>query len=291
MAYSMNGEEKLARELASRGVSRFTDVSDGPAIHWLIILFAAGVFFLLFHVAVFSKIYAVQLSRFTGNYAETEATVVSLSSETEYIQHTKREHHRRHGDTHTVSAKEVTTYSIKAVGDDGTEFSFRDNTSYGGKGGKLRIKYSKSNPRNYYVATALSYMSPDSYFGLILLVFAMLVFAGAYAVFRRNRKGLTALASGSYLPVLETSYCEQRTVHRRGHSHSRGNRSGSGTQYAPVFRYAMPDGAVLLFQGMWTCERPYGEAANEVYEYRVYMMDPEDRSNNEYFIKEVRRRV
>ena len=76
MAYSMSGEEKLAKELASRRISRFTDVIDVPSYLWCVILLALAAFFLLIHVAAFSEIYAVQLARFSGNYAETEATVV-----------------------------------------------------------------------------------------------------------------------------------------------------------------------------------------------------------------------
>ena len=45
MAYSMRGEEKLARELASRRISRFTEVSDVPSCLWCVILLAAGAFF------------------------------------------------------------------------------------------------------------------------------------------------------------------------------------------------------------------------------------------------------
>ena len=283
MAYSMRGEEKLARELASRRISRFTEVSDVPSYLWCVILLAAGAFFLLIHVAAFSEIYSVQLSRLSGDYAETEATVVEHSSREE--QYWDRKKHTNVTYSH---------YSVKAVGDDGTEFNFSGNTNYGGKGSKLRIKYSKSNPENYYVATNLSHMPSGRSFGLVILVFAVLAFAGAYAVFRCNRKCLMALAIGPYLPVLETSHCEERSVqtstYSRRHSHNRSH-TGSHKEYAPIFRYAMPDGTELLFQGKWSCEWPDGEAANEDKEFRVYMMDPEDRDNNEYFIKEIRRRV
>ncbi|WP_406038792.1 hypothetical protein [Succinimonas sp.] len=286
MAYIIRSKEDLARELASRGVSRFTDVSGGPSYLLCGVLAAAAVLLLLIHAAAFSDIYAVQFSRFTGNYAETEATVVSQSSEV--VTH---RHHRKHG--RTTTTKE-TRYQTKAVSDDGAEFIFSGTHNYGGKGGKIIIKYSKSEPRNYYVAADFFHMPSDRSFGLVILIFAVLTFFGTYAAFRQNRKCLMAVARGLYLPVLETSHCEERTVqtstYSRRHSHNRSH-SGPHKEYAPIFRYAMPDGTELLFQGKWSCEWPDGEAANEDKEFRVYMMDPEDPDNNEYFIKEIPRKV
>ncbi len=287
MACSMNGEEKLARDLASRGVSRFTDVSGVPSNLLCVILLAAASLFLFLHAGAFSKIYAVQLARFSGNYAETEATVVSHSGETEYVRHLSSDFGDHKGSGDVVQVSEVTIYHIKAVGDDGAEFSFNNSNNYGRKGDRLRIKYSKSNPRNCYVVTDFSHMPTDRRIGLAALVFAVLAFAGAYAAFRRNRKKLTDMTAGPYLPVLATSHCEVRTAHAR--RNDRSSPRSSHKEYAPVFRYAMPDGAELLFQGRWSRKWPDGEAANEDKEFRVYMMDPEDRSNNQYFIQEIRR--
>ena len=192
MAYNMSDEEKLARDLASRGVSRFTEVSGGPSYNLCGYIFGVGVLFLLLHVGAFFNIYAVQFSRFSGNYAETKATVVSHSSQREYVYHINsfpKDHDfpKKHNDK-LVEVSEVTTYYIKAVGDDGTEFNFEGSANYGKKGSRLRIKYSKSNPENYYVATNLSHMPSGRSFGLVILVFAVLAFLGAYAVFRWKRK-------------------------------------------------------------------------------------------------------
>ena len=294
MAYSISDEEKLARDLASRGVSRFTEVSGGPSYDICGYIFGVGVLFLLLHVGAFFDIYAVQLSKFTGDYAETRATVVSHSSQREYVYHINSfpEDH----DNKLVEVSEVTTYYIKAVGDDGTEFNFVGSTNYGKKGSKLRIKYSKIAPWRYYYVAAddLSHMSHDMSFGLAVLVLSFLAFAGTYAVFRWKRQRQMDMESGPYLPVLRTSRCEVRTVYISGNSRSRSpvkSSIRSRKEYAPVFRYAMPDGTELLFQGKWTKKYPGGEAVNEEKEFRIYMVNPENRRNNRFFIKEIPRQA
>ena len=300
MAYNMSDEEKLARDLASRGVSRFTEVSGGPSYNLCGYIFGVGVLFLLLHVGAFFNIYAVQFSRFSGNYAETKATVVSHSSQREYVYHINsfpKDHDfpKKHNDK-LVEVSEVTTYYIKAVGDDGTEFNFEGSANYGKKGSRLRIKYSKIAPGiyRYVAANDLFHMPFDRYFGLAVLVLSFLAFAGTYAVFRWKRKCQMDVESGPYLPVLRTSRCEVRTVYISGNSRSRSpvkSSIRSRKEYAPVFRYAMPDGTELLFQGKWTRKYPGGEAVNEEKEFRIYMVNPENRRNNRFFIKEIPRKA
>ena len=283
MAFRIRSKQDLERELASRGISSFTDVTRVPSYSLCVILVALAVFFLLVHMAAFYEIYAVQLSKLTGDYAETMATVVSHSRDTEYSVGLKHDFDEHKSD-YDFEVTEVTYYEIKAVGEDGTEFHFKGPTNYGNKGSKLKIRYSKRTPQNRYVVTDSSHRSGDETFGLAVLVLAALAVAGASVAFIWKRKYLMALARGLYLPVLKTSDYEISTVYTRRYSHE---------EYAPIFRYYMPDGTELLFQGMWTCKRPNGdgEAENRDKAFLLYMIDPEDHDNNEYFIKERYRRL
>jgi hypothetical protein len=277
MAYIIESEEDLASELASRRISAFTDVTRGASNLLFYGPLAAAAILLLIHLAIFSTIYSVQLSRFTGNYAETEATVADYSSHEK-----KHRHHKKHGRTTTTNE---TYYSIRAVADDGTEFTYNGQTDYGRKGDKLRIKYSKSNPRNYYVPADLFHMPADRFIGLIMLVLSGLAFYGTYLARKWNRKCQLAEVRDLYLPVRETSRYEVRTVHTRTKSRGR-TRSHTHKEYAPIYRYPMPQGPDLLFQGVWSRKKPEGEPANDYTSFRVYMIDPENPNNNKYFIKE-----
>ncbi len=272
---SIRSEEELARELASRGVSVFDDESGGfppPDLYFhcgFLLLLAVGL--LSSHVAIFSDFYEVQCSRFTGDYAETEATIVSQSSRIEESHHRSKKGGR--------VTREETCYSVKAVSDDGTPFSFGGTKNYGSKGDRLTIKYSKNKSgkrEKTYVATDFWHMPAERYFGMIFLFLTGLALWGAYAVFRKIRKYQIVFERGLYLPVQRTSRYE--TEKARG-------KNGYRKWYAPVYRYAMPDGADLLFLGSWSRDIPEGESANANKVFKVYMMDPEDPENNKYFIK------
>ncbi|WP_406038790.1 DUF3592 domain-containing protein [Succinimonas sp.] len=272
MTYIISSEEDLADELASRGVSPFTKVVDGePSYFPCVFPLLIAAIVLIVYIAVFFDFYAVQLSRFTGNYAETEATVVSQSSHSRV-----HDHHRKRGHSTKSSTTHYTTY---AVSDDGTEFIFKGTSDYGGKGFKIKVKYSKANPRHAYVDAPWSFS--DLLGGFIMLGLFGAPIGVSYLGFRWNRKCREIAEGDLYLPVRETSRYEVRTVR---HKHSRPHK-----QYAPVYRYAMPDGPDLLFQGMWTREMPEGEPANDYKDFRVYMMEPENPDNNTYFIKSIPR--
>ena len=271
MACIISSKEDLARELASRGVSPFIDATNGDTSYSLIYLpLFLGTIFLIIHIAVFFDVYAVQLSRVTGNYAETEATLVNWS----YRVSTHR-NHSKHGFSSTTRERH---YYTKAVSDDGTEFNFSGTIDYGREGSRLKIKYSKGNPHHAYVDVDLLDMLLDKPKGVSMLVFSVLAFWVARAVYKRGRKNRDVLARDLYLPVRESSRYETKTVRTKKSSYKK---------YAPIYRYAMPDGADLLFRGRWSRNKPEGEPANDNKDFRVYMMDPEDPKNNEYFIKEI----
>lgn len=103
-------------------------------------------------------------------------------------------------------------------------------------------------------------------------------------MFRWNRKCNKVVARSLYLPVLETCNYEEKTGRDEGRWYAH-------NECAPVYRYAMPDGKKLRFRGMWSRNKPKGALSNHHAEFRVYMMDPEDPDNNEYFIKEIPRKV
>ena len=275
--YSIRSEEELAKELASRRISPFTAVKNSHDSYSFILLYVAA-FCLFIHLDAFFDIYAVQLSRITGNYAETEATVVYISS--------RKVKHTCISDARNCKDSESTVYSVDAVADDGTRFHFSGTVNY--YGSRIRVKYSKSNPGFAYVDAGLLDMFFDKYPGLVMgavfVFFAFLAFAGTYAVFRWNRKCNKVVARGLYLPVLETYSYEEKTGRDEGRRYAH-------NEYAPVYRYAMPDGKELRFRGLWTRNKPKGALSNHHAEFRVYMTDPEDPDNNEYFIKEIPRKV
>ncbi len=280
--YCIKNEEELARELASRGISPFEDVRDshGSCMASLFVLSFSSLF-LFCHIWFFFDIYAVQLSKITGNYAETEATVINVSS--------RKVVHDCHSDTasHNCTKRVSTVYSVTAVADDGTGFRFSGKINYGSEGARLRVKYSKSNPSFAYVDADLWDMLSDRSSGVpVLIIFVIcIVWASRKVIipmFILNLKCRIVAARGLYLPVLETGSYEEETVR---------DPSGRHNEFAPVYRYAMPDGAELLFLGMWTRNKPEGEPANRYTKFRVYMMDPEDPDNNEYFIKKISRHV
>ena len=209
---TIRSEEELARELASRYVSPFTDVNEGHTSFWE--LFCSGMGWLLFvlpglvlffHIFFFWDIYAVQLSRITGNYAETEATVVSSSS--------RVVKHSCHSDDRDCRERVSIVYSVNAVADDGTSFHFSGEYITHGKGSRIRVKYSKSNPVFSYVDAGFWPMLGDRYPGLLLLLpfafFARLSFLIMYPWFISNRKCKKAAARGLYLPVREIDNYEE----------------------------------------------------------------------------------
>ena len=276
MTYSISSEEELARELASRGISPFTEVTrcdTSVSLFWGSLFL--GTIFLVVHLIVFYSIYAVQFSRVIGNYAETEATVTDQSSRTV---ERKRHNHGHHSHPHSTSSMKETRYYVHAVSADGTEFNFSGSSNFGGEGTRLKVKYSKGNPRLAYVDGNLAEMLFDRFPGVIMLVFSVLAFWGARAEYRRIRKCKDVLARDLYLPVRESSRYEMKTVRTKKRTYN---------EYAPVYRYAMPDGADLFFQGRWSGTKPEGEPANDNKDFRVYLMDPEDPKNNRYFIREI----
>ena len=279
MTYSIKSEEELAKELASRGVSPFTEVRNSHISGRFPYELVMAMAFLIIHILINFNVYAVQFSRITGNYAETEATVVHMSS--------RRVKHECDLDDHDCRERISIVYSIDAVADDGTEFHFSGNTDYGGEGSRIRVKYSKSNPRLAYVDVGFSDRIADILVGVVMLAIVAFFARLASLVFKRNRNCLRwnqecqmVAARGLYLPVLETCGYEERTEDFD---------DCDSIRYAPVYRYAMPDGTELLFQGLWTRNKPKGELANHHTEFRVYMMDPEDHNDNRYFIEEIPR--
>ena len=279
--YSIRSEEELAKELASRRVSPFTAVKSGHnSYRASFTVLSVAAFFYYIHFFAFFDVYAVQFSRITGNYAETEATVVYLSS--------RRVKHTCHIAERNCRERISIVYSVDAVSDDGIRFHFSGTMDYGNKGSRIRVKYSKSNPRLAYVDADLLDMIFDRLAGVVMggifVFFAWFAFMMADEVFRQNRKCNKVAARGLYLPVLETYSYEEKTARDEGHMFAH-------NEYAPVYRYAMPDGTELRFQGMWSRNKPKGALSNHHTEFRVYMMDPEDPDNNEYFIKEIPRKV
>ena len=282
MTYRISSEEELARELASRGVSPFTDVTycdTSTSLSWFL-LFLGSVLFIV-HVWVFFDVYAVQFSRVTGNYAETEATVTDQSSRTvkhKWHIHSDHGHHRHHRHHRRTTATTETRYSVHAVSDDGTEFNFSGSVSYGGDGSSLKVKYSKANPQLAYVDMDLVTMLFDRFPGVFVLLISVLVFWEARAAYRSGRKCQDVLDRDLYLPVRESSRYEMKTKRTKKRTYK---------EYAPLYRYAMADGADLFFQGKWSGKKPEGEPANDSKDFRVYLMDPENPKNNKYFIREI----
>ncbi len=269
--YSIRSEEELARELASRGISMFRNGSGDFSRYYIF----CGLFLLLMltllssHVGIFSDYYAVQCARFTGDYAETGATIVSQSSRIEESYYRK--------DNGRRATRRETYYSVKIVSDDGTSFSFDGTRNYGRKGDRVIVKYSKGEHRTVYVTADFLHMPFERYIGILFLFLAGLPLWGAFAMFRKIRKYQMVLARRLYLPVQMIRY-ESETLN-------------SHKVYAPVYRYEMPSGSDLFFQDeTWSSNIPKVESANKDKVFRVYMMDPEDPGNDEFFIKEIRRR-
>ncbi len=277
--YSIKSEEELARELASRGVSPFKDVRDSHrACMASLFVLSFSSLFLFCHIWFFFDIYAVQFSKITGNYAETEATVIHASSSRKVVRDCDSD-----TASHNCTRRISIVYSVNAVADDGTGFRFSGKINYGSEGARIRVKYSRSNPSFAYVDADLWDMLSDRSSGVPVLIIFVICIVGAsrriiIPMFKWILKSRTVAARGLYLPVLETGY-EKKTA--RG--------PGGYNEFAPVYRYAMPDGTELLFRGRWTKKKPEGELANRYTKFRVYMMNPEDPDNNEYFIKKIPR--
>ncbi|WP_406038788.1 hypothetical protein [Succinimonas sp.] len=269
MRHRLSSEKDLAIELASRGVSSFTEVVGGPPswFHACFHYFVFAALSLILNLAMFFDFYAVQLSRFTGNYAETEATVVSVLSEV--VTSKKYDWNQRR----YVKRKTIRCYT-KAVSDDGIEFNF-NGIDYGrSKGSKIRINYWKNHPVFAYTDVSFHY---KILYGLVMLVLYGIFFWSLHGLFRWRQ-----MRRELYLPVRKTSRYEVRTVF---HNHS------SHEVYASVYQYTFPNGASIHFRGMWTLSKPEGESENDYKEFRVYMINPDNHKNNTYYIKSIRRQV
>ena len=77
-------------------------------------------------------------------------------------------------------------------------------------------------------------------------------------------------------------------MYKTGRIDERKQRGRNGWRYVftPYYEYRLPGGRILEFKGYQQYEKPEGENDNYRYEYRIYMINPEDPRDDRYTLTE-----
>ena len=222
-----------------------------------LILFGAALITLVLHFYLAADFYGVKLAQWSGNMVETTAKITGVEKYerrrmNSYDRHkTFRHHHNRHNET-------VVEYRTVAQTNDGVRLKFKDSSYRGDVGKVLTVRYDRNNPHAAYIVS------------LFLWVIA-------FHIVLQGRRLNRIIEQGPYLKVYKTGRIDERK--QRG-------RNGWRSVFTPYYEYRLPGGRILEFRGYRQYEKPEGENDNYRYEYRIYMINPEDPRDDRYTLTE-----
>lgn len=271
-------ESELAAALRSRGDLYTSNVPSYEKAGWVpLIPLAMALLFLLCHFYGMKNVYAVQLSRLTGNYVSAEAIVLSTDEKTvTHHRHLQRGHGKpgRHVHRRTGSVSK-TSYTIVAEAPDGTRFTFTGPEIFA-QLNTVTVNYVRGRPDLSYLPDYQN--SKFIWSGIFLIISGIFMYCSFY-IYRCHRRCHELIDRGLYLPVSKNGKYDTRQVSTR--------RRGRHEEYAPYYQYTLPNGKQLEFRGEWSRNDPDEDTDADSTEYRVYMLEPENPYNRRFFILKV----
>ena len=274
----ISSEEELAELLEARNKTRFAKIiqQETDYLQVIMILFGAALIMLVLHFFLALDFYGVKLAQWSGDMVETKAKITAVEEyerrrmNTHERHNTFRHRHHRHDDT-------VVAYRTVAQTKDGVRLKFNDSGYQGDVGKEIHVRYNRNNP---YAAYIVEY-GLKTYFQFLpafaVLAWSLFLWVVAFYIVIRGRRMHRILEQGPYLKVYKTGRIEERK--------ERGS-DGWYSVFTPYYEYQLPGGRILEFKGYQQYEKPEGENDNYRYEYRIYMINPEDPRDNRYILTE-----
>ena len=274
----ISSEEELAELLEARNKTRFAKIiqQETDYLQVIMILFGAALIMLVLHFFLALDFYGVKLAQWSGDMVETKAKITAVEEyerrrmNTHERHNTFRHRHHRHDDT-------VVAYRTVAQTKDGVRLKFNDSGYQGDVGKEIHVRYNRNNP---YAAYIVEY-GLKTYFQFLpafaVLTWSLFLWVVAFYIVIRGRRMHRILEQGPYLKVYKTGRIEERK--------ERGS-DGWYSVFTPYYEYQLPGGRILEFKGYQQYEKPEGENDNYRYEYRIYMINPEDPRDNRYILTE-----
>ena len=274
----ISSEEELAELLEARNKTRFAKIiqQETDYLQVIMILFGAALIMLVLHFFLALDFYGVKLAQWSGDMVETTAKITAVEEyerrrmNTHERHNTFRHRHHRHDDT-------VVAYRTVAQTKDGVRLKFNDSGYQGDVGKEIHVRYNRNNP---YAAYIVEY-GLKTYFQFLpafaMLAFSLFLWVIAFHIVLQGRRLNRIIEQGPYLKVYKTGRIDERK--QRG-------RNGWRYVFTPYYEYRLPGGRILEFKGYQQYEKPEGENDNYRYEYRIYMINPEDPRDNRYILTE-----
>ena len=274
----IRSEEELAELLEARNKTRFAKIiqQETDYLQVILILFGAALIMLVLHFFLALDFYGVKLAQWSGDMVETTAKITAVEEyerrrmNTHERHNTFRHRHHRHDDT-------VVAYRTVAQTKDGIRLKFNDSGYQGDVGKEIHVRYNRNNP---YAAYIVEY-GLKTYFQFLpafaVLAWSLFLWVVAFYIVIRGRRMHRILEQGPYLKVYKTGRIEERK--------ERGS-DGWYSVFTPYYEYLLPGGRILEFKGYQQYEKPEGENDNYRYEYRIYMINPEDPLDDRYTLTE-----
>ncbi len=274
----IRSEEELAELLEARNKTRFAKIiqQETDYLQVIMILFGAALIMLVLHFFLALDFYGVKLAQWSGDMVETTAKITAVEEyerrrmNTHERHNTFRHRHHRHDDT-------VVAYRTVAQTKDGIRLKFNDSGYQGDVGKEIHVRYNRNNP---YAAYIVEY-GLKTYFQFLpafaVLAWSLFLWVVAFYIVIRGRRMHRILEQGPYLKVYKTGRIEERK--------ERGS-DGWYSVFTPYYEYLLPGGRILEFKGYQQYEKPEGENDNYRYEYRIYMINPEDPRDDRYTLTE-----
>ena len=274
----IRSEEELAELLEARNKTRFAKIiqQETDYLQVIMILFGAALIMLVLHFFLALDFYGVKLAQWSGDMVETTAKITAVEEyerrrmNTHERHNTFRHRHHRHDDT-------VVAYRTVAQTKDGIRLKFNDSGYQGDVGKEIHVRYNRNNP---YAAYIVEY-GLKTYFQFLpafaMLAFSLFLWVIAFHIVLQGRRLNRIIEQGPYLKVYKTGRIDERK--QRG-------RNGWRYVFTPYYEYRLPGGRILEFRGYRQYEKPEGENDNYRYEYRIYMINPEDPRDDRYTLTE-----
>ena len=270
----IRSEEELAELLEARNKTRFAKIIQQETdLQMTLILFGAALITLVLHFYLAADFYGVKLAQWSGNMVETTAKITGV----EKYERRRMNTHDRHNTYRHRHDETVVEYRTVAQTNDGVRLKFKDSSYRGDVGKVLTVRYDRNNPHAAYIVE----YGLKTYFQFLpafaVLAWSLFLWVVAFYIVIRGRRMHRILEQGPYLKVYKTGRIEERK--------ERGS-DGWYSVFTPYYEYLLPGGRILEFKGYQQYEKPEGENDNYRYEYRIYMINPEDPRDNRYILTE-----
>jgi hypothetical protein len=275
MAASIRTADELAESLSKGDSTLYTKIVDKDSDNRsFMICLVIGIVLLIAHLLIQYDYYAVKIAKLTGNSVETTAKIISVDryerKKRDRIKDIKR--YGRH-------SKPDIFYDTVAVTDDGIRLKFQGESFYGNVGDEIDVRYVRDNPQNAYVAENPHSGIPGAITAALFLLVGVVILIKTWGIFRTIRLYNEVISRRLYLTVTQSDQFSSRMIKKKA----------IWTKvYIPCYTYTLPDGRVLVFEGHPQEEKPDTDPGSMQYEFRIYMVNPEDSNDGRYILADNR---